>query len=110
VKIVISAPEICLVIGISAKTNLLWKGSKMPPSNEPSPMEVVELYVANSIPEADLISQVLIEAGFRVEHVPTAATGMFGITGSNIIYIQAEDYDEAALFLKQYLNDSELNP
>lgn len=62
------------------------------------------LHVATSIPEAEMLRQVLSEAGFEIEYVPATSTGVFGTTGNNVIYISEEKYPEAAQFLADYLN------
>lgn len=61
------------------------------------------LHMAGTSAEADLLRQVLSGAGFQMEYVPTSSVGVFGTTGSNRVYVRAEEFDEAEAFLKAYL-------
>lgn len=71
---------------------------------EGTPMGLELLYTADSIPEADMLRQVLIEAGFHVEYVPASAMGVFGVSGSPTLYVPDSELAAAAEFLRDYLN------
>ncbi len=60
------------------------------------------LHTANTTAEADMLRQLLIDAGFHIEYVPSASTGIFGTSGSSSIYIQPDQFEDADAFLKQY--------
>lgn len=79
-------------------------GFSLFPDPNPAPEGLKLLHVADSVPEAEMLSQALIEAGFHVEYVPGGTGGgVFGIAGNNAIYISEAEYDPAAEFLKDYL-------
>ncbi len=61
------------------------------------------LHAAPNVAEADMLRQVLIDAGFHMEHIPTANTGVFGTTGNHNIYALNAEYDAADAFLKEFL-------
>ena len=71
---------------------------------EGSPSGLRWLHTASSIPEAEMLQQVLIAEGFHIEYVPSTATGAFGTTGNTNIYVPEREYAQAAEFLKAYLN------
>jgi hypothetical protein len=56
---------------------------------------------ASTPAEADLIREVLRNAGFPVEYVPAVTTGAFGTTGNVHIYVQAGQEQGAREFLSQ---------
>lgn len=62
------------------------------------------LYTAGSVPEAEMLTQVLLEAGFHIEYVSPVTVGIFGITGNNVIYVAENEHSQAAEFLRDYLN------
>lgn len=62
------------------------------------------LHTAGTVTEAEWLRQALSEAGFRMEYVPSASTGIFGTSGNSSIYVEPEDYDEASEFLRAYLD------
>lgn len=74
------------------------------PFLEGTPVGLKALHTAESIPEADLMRQLLIEAGFHVEYVPGTAMGVFGISGSSTLYVPEAEYAAAAEFVRDYLN------
>lgn len=61
------------------------------------------LYTALSVAEAEMLSQMLIEAGFHIEFVPSTMTGVFGMTGNHLIYVHANELEKATGFLEEYL-------
>jgi hypothetical protein len=65
------------------------------------------LHAASSVPEAEMLTQVLIAEGFQIEFVPSITTGVFGTTGNSEIYVAEADYDRAVQFLKEYLTPPE---
>lgn len=71
---------------------------------EGCPTGLKPLYTANSSPEAEMLRQVLIDASFHVEYVPTPATGVFGVTGSSTIYVPEDELGAATEFLGEYLS------
>ncbi|HBF33614.1 TPA: hypothetical protein DDW35_03525 [Candidatus Sumerlaeota bacterium] len=63
------------------------------------------LHCADSVPEAELLTQVLTEAGIHVEFVPTWTGGAFGMSGSNNdIYVQEDDFSKAKELVKEYFD------
>jgi hypothetical protein len=86
----------------------LWVGMPTDPYRVPflegCPMDLKALYTAGSSPEAEMLRQVLIDAGFHVEYVPSPATGVFGVTGNSTIYVPAGEFDAATQFLGEYLS------
>lgn len=62
------------------------------------------LHAAATIPEAEMLRQVLTDAGFHIEHVAAAATGAFGINANSSIYVRADQYEEADAFLREFLS------
>ena len=73
------------------------------PVDEPNPDGLILLYHASSAAEADLLSQILVEAGYHPEYVPSPLT-MVAITGNASIYIAPGEYTEALDFLREYFN------
>lgn len=73
------------------------------PFIEPAPDGLKLLYAAPTVPEAELLRQILTEAGFAVEFVPSTEMGVFGISGNPCIYVRDTDYAEAHAFLMEYL-------
>lgn len=65
------------------------------------------LHSASTAAEADLLRQILAEAGFHMEHVPSASTGVFGTFGNSNIYVRAEEFEDAEQFLREYLTGAE---
>jgi len=51
--------------------------------------------------EADLVRQFLQDAGFHVEFVAPVTTGAFGTSGSNHVFVRADEEKEAREFLNQ---------
>ncbi len=68
------------------------------------------LHTAGTPAEADLLRQVLVDAGFYMEHVPSASTGVFGTFGNSNIYVKTEEYADAEEFLREYLAPVEAEP
>lgn len=60
------------------------------------------VYCAATVAEADLMRQVLEEAGFHPEFVPSVTTGVFGTTGSAYVFVPKAETEEVESFLKQY--------
>lgn len=85
------------------KTNSVYDLIKGKLQSEAQPEGLRVLHVATSIAEADMLRQVLAEAGFNIEFVPATSTGVFGTTGNSVIYIAEADYAAASEFLKEYL-------
>ncbi len=79
------------------------------PFIEPDPDGLKLLFTAASSPEAELLRQVLIEAGFHIEFVPSTVTGVFGLTGNTCIYVPAGEYAEAQAFLRDYYSAPQEN-
>lgn len=79
-------------------------------SNAPEGLAFV--CAASTAAEADLIRQMLRDAGFAVEHVAASATGVFGTTGNANVYVHTDEEKEAREFLSQLLekNAGERNP
>lgn len=73
----------------------------------PSPEGLVLVRSADSAPEADLLRQVLVEAGFHPEYVPTALRGSAASGGydSPYIYVPEAEAREARRFLVEYLRE-----
>lgn len=71
------------------------------PSGTPDGLQLV--YTAINTIEADMLRQVLADAGFSVEFVPSASTGVFGTSGSSEIYVAAPEAQAAAAYLNEYL-------
>lgn len=86
---------------------LLFQGSnesqKSSGPRDGAPRGLVLLHVTATTAEADMLRQVLTEAGFHMEYVAGAATGIFGTTGNNSIYVQSAEFDQADAFLKEFL-------
>ena len=68
-----------------------------------APRGLVMLHSTQTVAEAELLRQVLHQAGFPTQHVPSAGAGVFGTTGNNTIYISEELLPEARAFLEEYL-------
>jgi hypothetical protein len=51
--------------------------------------------------EADLVRQILQDAGFHVEFVPAVNTGAFGTSGSIHVFVRLDQEKEAREFLDQ---------
>lgn len=66
------------------------------------------LHTANTAAEAEMLRQLLADAGFYVEYVPSASTGMFGTSGSSTIYVRPLEYDDANLFLNQFYSSNSI--
>lgn len=73
-----------------------------------APQGLKLLHTANTVPEAEWLTQVLRDAGFAMEHVPTASTGIFGTSGNSSLYVRPDEHDEAAEFLHNYLGGETL--
>ena len=56
--------------------------------------------------EADLVRQFLRDAGFHVEFVPPVNTGAFGTSGSNHVFVRADEEEDALKFLNQLQQDA----
>lgn len=69
-----------------------------------SPQGLRLIHAADHPAEADLLRQVLAEAGFHVEYVPSIGTGVFGTQGNRNVYVHESQADEAAAFLAEYMN------
>lgn len=74
----------------------------MPYLREQAPAGLKRFHIADSVPEADLLRQVLAGAGFHVEYVPGSGRD----AGSRTLYVSETEYAEADEFLKDYLNPS----
>lgn len=61
------------------------------------------VHVAQTGMEADLLRQVLAEQGFEMPHVPSVWTGIVGQIDNPNIYVQAEQFEEAREFLREFL-------
>ncbi len=70
--------------------------------NAPEGMQL--LYAAGTSSEAEVLRQVLAEAGYYMEYVPGDNTGVLGTTGNRSIYVRTEEFDSAKAFLDEYLN------
>ena len=58
-------------------------------------------YTAANSAEADMVRQMLQDAGFHVEYVASYRSGVW-IAGSSVhVYIHADEVEEARLFLRQ---------
>ncbi len=68
------------------------------------------LHTADTIPEAEMLSQILHEEGFPIEYVPTAGAGIFGIQGNRTIYVREDAFDTADAFLSEYLSGKVESP
>ncbi|PKO16055.1 hypothetical protein CVU37_11925 [candidate division BRC1 bacterium HGW-BRC1-1] len=66
-----------------------------------APSGLALVYSAPTPPEANLTCQILRDAGFHVEFVPSATTGVFGTTGSVHVYVHESEQEEACEFLRQ---------
>jgi len=71
------------------------------PFSTTAPEGLALVYSAGNPSEADLTRQVLRDAGFHVEYVPSVTTGVFGTTGSAHVYVDACQEKEACEFLRQ---------
>ncbi len=69
-----------------------------------APQGLKLLHTANTVTEAEWLTQILRDAGFAMQYVPSASTGIFGTSGNSSIYINRDEYDEALDFLNQYLD------
>lgn len=72
-------------------------------SGGPVPQGLELLHTTPTVAEAEMLGQVLTQAGFDIGYVPSASTGIFGTMGNNCIYVPAEQHAEAAAFLREYL-------
>jgi hypothetical protein len=79
-------------------------------SHDSAPRGLKLLHVTSTVAEADLLRQVMTDAGFRMEYVASEATGVFGTSGNSSIYIPEDQYDAANEFLQKYLNSEPLDP
>lgn len=68
-----------------------------------SPQGLKLVHTAGTVSEAGWLTQVLRDAGFTMQYVPSASTGIFGTSGNSSIYVIPDEYDEALEFLNQYL-------
>ena len=71
--------------------------------SEADPDGLKMLYSAVSAAEADLLRQILAEAEFHPQFVPSTGTAL-GITGNPCIYVPTGEYSEASAFLNDYFN------
>jgi hypothetical protein len=62
------------------------------------------LCTVDTAAEAGWLQQVLVEAGFHQEYIPSTTAGLFGVAGNTSIYVKPEEFDDAAEFLHAYLN------
>lgn len=69
----------------------------------PAPEGLELLHTAGTAAEAEMLSEVLAEAGFHMEHVASPGMGIFGSVGNSSVYVRSEEFHEAAAFLKEYL-------
>ncbi len=81
------------------------------PFSSTAPEGLALVYTASNSSEADWVRQVLRDAGFHVEFVPSATTGAFGMSGSVHVYVHTEEVKEALEFLRELQEKSleELN-
>ena len=71
------------------------------PFSTTAPKGLVLLHSAQNPSEADLIRQILQDAGFHVEYVPATTTGVFGTSGSVHVYVHTSEREDAHEFLRQ---------
>ena len=72
-----------------------------------TPEGMAHVHTAPTPSEADLIRQMLRDAGFHVEYVPPVTTAVFGTSGSNHVFVRADQEKEAREFLN-YLQEASL--
>lgn len=70
-------------------------------SNAPEGLALI--YTAANTVEAEMLRQILNEAGFHAEFVPSSFMGIFGAGGNSDIYVAADEAEAAGKFLKEYL-------
>lgn len=64
------------------------------------------IHTADTSAEADMLRQLLADAGFHIEFVPSASMGIFGTPGNSSIYVKPAEYEDAQAFLNQYYNNN----
>lgn len=67
-----------------------------------SPDGLALIHMAPSVPEREMLADLLRQEGFRVEYVP-ASTAMWGLFGTTQIHVPIEEAGAAARFLDGYL-------
>jgi hypothetical protein len=68
------------------------------------------VHVASTTAEAEMLGNVLTDAGFHVEFVPSIAMGVFGMAGNNRVYVRREEREECIAFIDEYLRAHEPAP
>ena len=71
---------------------------------EPEGLTLV--HCAATTAEADLLRQILEDAGFRPEYVSSVGPGGFGTSGSPYVCVPAEEGEEARRFIAAYYAES----
>lgn len=71
------------------------------PFSATAPEGLALVFSAPTTVEADLIRQVLQNAGFHVEYVSPVSTGVFGTRGSVHVYVHASQEKDACEFISQ---------
>lgn len=65
------------------------------------------VHMAATTAEADLLRQVLADAGFHPEFVPSHSTGVFGTSGSPYVCVRKDEAGEVREFLSHYFDAPE---
>jgi hypothetical protein len=97
------------LIGVPVATPMPLNPSQLV-SLDAAPDGLRLLHCAGSVPEAEMLTQILIDEGLHIEFVPSWTTGTFGTTGNSNIYVQQADYDRAAQLLRDYLDGDAVDP
>ncbi|MGI8905395.1 MAG: hypothetical protein ACR2IE_02765 [Candidatus Sumerlaeaceae bacterium] len=71
--------------------------------DDTAPSGLKLLHVAPTTAEADLMRQVLAEAGFEIQYVAASSTGVFGTSGNRSIHVREDQFEDANQFLTEYL-------
>src|SRR5687768_4838779 len=84
---------------MSAAASLLMFNIPQNPAKVPfitsNPDGMMLLYTASTVPEAEMLRQMLADAGFHPEFVPSIMMGVFGIGGNPQIYVPADEIKDA---------------
>ncbi|MEN6626608.1 MAG: hypothetical protein ABFD69_10305 [Candidatus Sumerlaeia bacterium] len=78
-------------------------GEGMSGISSSTPEGLERIHTAMNSIEAEMLRQVLTDAGFSVEFVPSASTSVFGTSGSSEIFVAAPEAQAAAAYLNEYL-------
>ncbi len=88
---------------------VLLFGAAVTPTNpgrvmvDMAPQGLKLLHTTDTVTEAEWLTQVLRDAGFNMQHVASASTGIFGTSGNSSIYVRPDEFEDATSFLDQFL-------